>query len=208
MIHFFHAPFIFWTKCKNHTQLKEKLIPQIENDYSKNGQKYREDSSWECNSTSSFHSPVNIDESILADELLLDSLWDSYSEMIDQLIDTGMLQDENEIENFSSSEIHNLWYNYYNAGEFQETHDHTHHNDFSGIYLLSIPDEYNTTAWYNYNGTFTLFESGLYFGHQHSINNQIDEGHILIFPSKLLHHVPPSSGKRITISFNFRSDRR
>lgn len=207
MMHFFHAPFLFWTKVPNHEELKEYLVPKIEEDYRLNGKRYKEESCWECNSTSSFHSNVDTDESILAHEPLLDSIWNSYSQLIDELIETGMLSDDSEIDTYSTSTLSNLWYNYYNLGEFQETHDHSSKNDFSGIYLLSIPEKYNTTAWYNYNSTFTPFESGLYFGHQHAETNEIGEGHMLIFPSKLLHHVPPSSGTRITISYNFRSEK-
>jgi hypothetical protein len=205
MIHFFHSPFVFWTKVPNHNQLKEYLLPKIEKDYRLNGKSYRDESCWECNSTSSFHSPVDVDKSILAYEPLIDAIWNSYSEFIDELIDSQMLCTEAEIGNYSESSLSNLWYNYYNKGEFQETHDHSNKNDFSGIYLLSIPEEYNTTAWYNYNAAITPFENGLYFGQKDAQEHGIGEGHMLIFPSKLLHHVPPASGTRITISYNFRS---
>lgn len=108
-------------------------------------------------------------------------------------------------------DFNDMWYNVYRDGEYQEEHDHLgnpfHQSHFSFIHFLSYdnkihrPPEFKDPLSQIRNLSFEL-ES---FGCGEIYAPKVREGDILMFPSYLLHSVPPGSATeypRITISFN------
>jgi hypothetical protein len=209
MIHYFNSPFLYWEKCEEHSSVKDLILPRIEKDYSENKQYYQENNVWECDCTSSFHDEVGgkrdvINQSIVDEDLIINSIFKVYNNMLQHLLNDNSIDDK-EFAYFTDSYVDDLWYNYYQPGENQEIHEHFH-NIFSGVYLLELSGHYNNTVWYN-GGSNTFFcESTMTFGQKKSIDNDITEGNIIIFPSALPHYVPNTKSKKVTLSFNIRSN--
>jgi hypothetical protein len=205
MIHYFNSPFLYWEKCDDHFAIKDLILPEIENDYLKNKEYYRDNNSWECNCTSSFHSKIgeqfdSVNQSIMNKSLIVNAIFKVYNNMMQRLLDDNSIN-EKEFNYFTNSYLDDLWYNYYQPGENQEIHEHLP-NIFSGVYLLELCGEYNNTVWYNGGSNVFLCDSTMTFGQKRSIDNDIGEGTIIIFPSALPHYVPNTKSKKVTLSFN------
>jgi len=110
--------------------------------------------------------------------------------------------------NFS---IKNIWYNYYNDGEYQEDHDHLgnpfHQSHFSLIHFLSYNKEEHTPPEFrdplSQLRCLSLELDSNRCGEVYVPN--VEEGDLLMFPSYLVHRVLPckkTNYPRITISFN------
>lgn len=207
MIFYFNAPFLYWEKCESHSNLKEYFLPLIQEDYAKNRNFYRENSCWDCNSTSSFHSGIDtendsINEKIFTNSDLTNSIFLTYNNMLEKLFQDGSIT-EGEFQVFQDCYLEDVWYNYYETGENQDIHEHTP-NTFSGIYLLDVSGA-NNTVWYNSSSTFPC-DSRAVFDRRAAKDYDLTEGSIIIFPSRLAHFVPPTEGKKVTISFNIRTN--
>jgi hypothetical protein len=205
MIHYFNSPFLYWEKCEEHFAVKDLVLPRIENDYLKNKEYYQTNNSWECNCTSSFHSKIggkidSVNQSIMDESLIINSIFKVYNNMLQRLFDDNSI-DQKEFDYFTNSYLDDLWYNYYQPGENQEIHEHLP-NVFSGVYLLELSGECNNTVWYNGGSNVFLCDSTMTFGQKRSVDNDITEGTIIIFPSGLPHYVPNTKSKKITLSFN------
>lgn len=207
MIYYFNTPFLYWEKCKIHEEIKKNILPLIEEDYSKNSELYRKNSNWGCNSTSSFHSELDSESDIINEKLLsnldlFNSIFSTYNSMLENLFSDQVISEE-ELINFQDCYLEDLWYNYYQPGENQDIHEHTP-NTFSGVYLLDVVGS-NDTVWYNGSSTFPCDSRSVF---DSRVSNQFDlgEGNIIIFPSRLAHFVPPTKNKKITISFNIRTN--
>jgi uncharacterized protein (TIGR02466 family) len=98
--------------------------------------------------------------------------------------------------------ITHSWATFTHKGEGH--HMHTHPNSFiSGVFYLYADDELSFSKSDGYN----FFEIPTQDWNEFncpSINVKTETGKLVLFPSKLLHHVPPIShdGERIAIAFN------
>lgn len=205
MIHYFNSPFLYWEKCEEHSAIKDLILPRIEKDYAENKEFYQKNSTWACDCTSSFHERVGgerdgVNQSILDEQLIINSIFKVYNNMLQCLLNDRSI-DEKELGYFTNSYVDDLWYNYYQPGENQEVHEHIP-NMFSGIYLLELSGEVNNTVWYNGGSNVFLCDSTMTFGQKRSIESNITEGNIIIFPSALPHYVPNTKSKKVTLSFN------
>jgi hypothetical protein len=205
MIHYFNSPFLYFEKCENHQDIKKEILPLIENDYQENKVQYRKNTEWTCKSTSSFHQEYdenNINEVLIRNELLFNSIFKSYNSMLDELLSSGTIS-EIAHEIWKDCYIKDSWYNYYEVGEDQEIHQH-YPNTFSVIYLLDM-EGVNNTVWNNGPSNFPC-EGMEVFDETSSKLYDLDEGNIIIFPSLIPHYVPPVKSKKISISFNIRAN--
>ena len=204
MISYFNAPFLYWELCNNHKELKSIILPEIKNDYEVNREFYKKNNVWDCNCTSSFHNGEEKDlvsEFIFEKTSFVNDIFLAYNNMLKQLYDDGSITDYDQ-QRFSDCYVQDIWYNYYEVGENQDLHEHFP-NAFSGIYLLDLSGDVNNTVWYNGSSNFPC-DSRSTFNQILSKHYDITEGNIIIFPSRLPHHVPPTKNKKITISFNIR----
>jgi hypothetical protein len=94
------------------------------------------------------------------------------------------------------SQVTEIWYNYYEAGSFQEVHSHTGggKNVISGVYNLLL-EEKNKLVVYSQNSSYSPFVKPA-----HQV--EAAEGEIILFPSNMLHYVLPCEKPRATIAFN------
>lgn len=192
----FPTPFVWWTKLGCHQEIKEKYIPLISKDLETNQDYYKQQNSWNCQVTTSFFNEDNYMLHIFDREFLDKVVWDSVDKMLVDINERITLPVP------KSSVLSHIWYNKYDNLNWQEIHNHEKSSTYSGIYLISL-EENNTTNFvypqhlrcYTNETLYTLNTSNL------------DEGHVIIFPSELMHYVNPTlSQNRLTISFNINSD--
>lgn len=195
---YFPAPFVYFYKVENHKDIKEKLLPEIEEDLKINADKIKND--WCCDVTSSFH--FSQSDFLFKNDLLMDQIWKAYNGCVDQLIYDELVSNDTDIRQCIMDE---MWYNIYEKGGNQEIHCHKPF-DFSGIYILDDTQVNNTIFWYEAN----MFPTGLspYISFDHPAYegtsvSEVGEGYIIIFPGSLPHYVPNVKDKKISLSFNF-----
>ncbi len=179
MLYQFPGPFIFSKEISDHQQIKDKYLPKIVDDIEANKEKYIIPG-WNCEVYSTMLNQVDF---LFDDDLVNKVIWEPLDECLEQTKLSKVPK---------SSNIHQLWYNYYDEGFFQEAHTHGN-SSFSGIYLLKLEEE-NTTSFVN-NTSHEYFDVTYTTKH-------FKEGTVIIFPSRLLHYVNPVKKNRITISFN------
>jgi len=191
------GPFLFWTKVKNHEELKEKLYPEIikgkENPkYLNRPMQFRKpgDSRWQCDVITTYFDREDVKD-IFTQEIVEDIIGTPLDEMF---------ADENYggKKNPTQTNLTEIWYNIYEPGYYQEIHAH-HGATFSGIYLFEL-NEPNTTAFFANQTQYEYArESNPVYKTEH-----IKEGNVLIFPSEFSHLVRKTSEFRITVSFNLK----
>lgn len=176
----FNAPFIFWTEVPNHKEIKEEILPEIKELYSKDKDRYVP--TW----NSYVYTSLKYENSFLRKEHILESIvWKPLDQMFSEVDLTASPEE---------SSLIDIWWNYYPKGGFQEAHTHENTSStFSGAYLLDV-NEINSTV-------FTDFSPMFYLQKEHHTRD-IVEGSVIIFPSNLLHYVNPSKQERYTLSFN------
>jgi len=98
----------------------------------------------------------------------------------------------------------NWWWNVYDEGNYQEFHGHLPFY-FSGVYFCKAPEKSSPLIFKhpNFNYHVHAYEQNEYNSDSKAI--QPVERSLIIFPSNLIHCVPPGTNKdpRITISFNY-----
>ncbi len=200
----FPSPFIWWKKIKSHEKIKEKYLPLILDDIKSNGKQYYENNTWDCNVTSSFFNLKN-NQNIFDEKFFNKVIWEPIDEMIEEL--SPIIQLQNPV----FSNISQIWYNFYEKNNWQEIHNHidftcipdSDHSyfvsSFSGIYLLKLKSK-NDTCFVNSGTSMNCFT----INSMQTLNtSNLTEGHVIIFPSELMHYVTPNLSKdRISVSFN------
>lgn len=199
----FITPFknAFW-KSKLDYKNKDYFAEFIINEYKKSPS--MTPNGWNCDVHSSFKKFPNktndykIEQCKIPQELIL---------LIEKKCNEFL--DEIEIDLKEDFYIQSCWYNAYTNNQYQEIHNHSIGNLFSGIYYLKYDESYHSKTeflnnYYNLNyfddtildeiGKNKLFCSSI----------EIEENDILIFPSNVWHRVKPSNSNqiRITVSFN------
>ena len=192
MNHIFATKFVYWTKIKNHKNIKKAILPDLLEDLEDNGDSYRERNHWKCSVTSSFYRDQPLE--FLDQSFYSDIVWTPMKEMYREMAPIG-------IEPFSKLALNEFWYNHYTPGQYQETHNHANGGNrslFSGVYLFDVRNSDCNTIFYDENG-IAAYNMGI---QQQFRTDKIQEGHVLIFPSELSHSVAPAINARITFSFN------
>jgi len=96
--------------------------------------------------------------------------------------------------------LKDIWWNYYLPGKHTAPHIHVD-TDFSGIYIVEC-NEPNPTQFkqsLRSVGPLPLYE-------EYYSSEDIKEGHVMIFPSSLLHWVNPCQSERCSVIFNIMID--
>lgn len=189
--------FVYWEKVNSHKEIKEKYYNNIldtQNNLKKNNE-------WVGELKTSYNNP-SLNEFLYEDYFTSNVIWPYFDNMLVEMRENIPLPME--------SYISCSWYNLYNPGDFQETHQHDknyarirdkiHVNAYCGIYLLHL-EETNKTIFYEEPPIpCSLDNSGVNFN-----TDFLEEGSIIFFPSGLSHYVLPAKAKRCTISFNITS---
>jgi hypothetical protein len=193
----FPANFICWDYVEEHEDIKKEYLKKIQSSLSK----ISEDNEWVCDVSTSFgDSNIPINESIFDDYFIATVIWKYFDKLL-----------ENRPYDFKvpkQSFVHNLWYNVYTKGQYQEIHNHSggldyivngkaYESMFSGIYILDS-DEKNKTVFYQ-PGPLPCTSS---LNGVKKFTYDITEGNIIFFPSGLHHYVMPVEKERTTVSFN------
>jgi len=193
MPHFqFPSHCVFWTKVDNHEEIKSKYLSKIKSlDESKHN--------FACNVTSNIENRVKFLDDDVYDKLV----WGPIDRMIEE--SGGDLS-------LGESFIQSYWYNKYDVNDFQEKHEHSaypieindtlYHPSLSIIYILNDENENASTLFVDKNPVpfgpclkFASFDT--------SKVEEIKEGTVIIFSSRLEHMVKPIKvGGRVTIAFN------
>lgn len=196
MFYIFPTNFVYWEKIKNHNTLKEKYIKIIEENLSKNKEKFKDNFLWGCECQTSFFN-IQLTKNLFDDDFINDVIWEPMDNMLKELGSSINLPCP------KNSHIEHLWYNNYDLGNWQEIHDHTgkNENTYSGIYVLKL-DEENPTVFVNSGKirSWNMKENYSFFD-----TLRVEEGNVIFFPSELMHYVNPCKNNRITVSFNISS---
>jgi len=151
--------------------------------------------SWNCNVRSSMYSKLN---KIIPYHVLLDDLNDHVNKFIKELHPKKLIEHN----------IHNIWCNKYEQGEYQEIHNHISpkcHLSFS--YMLKLPKDsgdfllknpiYDKWPTNDFDKMFELEYTEYY-------KPELEQGSIVIFPSWADHLATPnrSNESRVTIAGN------
>lgn len=198
----FPTKFVYWEKVKNHSYIKEKYLPIINNHREKYGDYCKEiiQTNWNCDCYSSFfmrNSELHIN---FEDEFLKTVIWDNFDKMLYELNNSIL-----KVPMPKSSYILDIWYNYYERGMFQELHTHESSEvpiHYSGIYLLDLKE--NNTTVFSDNNNCKLYSTNTFI--KNFQTNHIEEGNVIFFPAELMHFVNPCITNRTTISFNIVSE--
>jgi hypothetical protein len=187
MIFNFDSPFVAWYPVENHEQLKKKYLPIIRDhcDEIKNNSMTFHNHSH----TSYFHSAD--ENNPLKQKDLIDAIiWNPFDTLLT----------EKEINpQPTQSKLLDIWWNQYYPNGYTRPHKHNS-SDFSGIYLLKL-NEPNTTEFLQVSGEAPTHS---FMRNMHSTKH-ITEGHVIIFPSFLLHYANPCTKSRVIISWNIQT---
>ena len=178
MIYEFDSPFVYWTEVNNHKTIKDSLVPTIKALSKSDTNTVTVDGSI----TSYYHQTYPY----ISKSMLTDIVYNPVQQMIEE---KGFDKPE-------KFEIDGFWWNNYQAGGNTRVHKHSR-SDWSGIYLLHL-EEPNTTTFIAQYGEAPNTD----FMNKNKTMDEVTEGHVMIFPSFLLHYAQPSIKNRIIISFD------
>jgi hypothetical protein len=207
-----HNQFIYWTDISNHVEIKKKILPIIINkkEETKNNNPFK-------------NSNVNTSLVKITSKLSKnynDFLKEKY--ILEPIIDIikNLFKNFNFLININNIYIKNIWFNFYNINDFQETHNHNKSNIniinniisyglISFIYILNDDtlDKVNIKERNNIKFNFNKLLNHTSLDRKLDINTRkyldIKEGTLIVFNSNLNHLVSPvKNNGRITISGN------
>ena len=198
MPHFqFPSHYVFWTKVENHEKIKSHYLSKIKSIDKNISNKHN----FICNVRSNIRERVDFFE----DDT------DSINSIVWKPIEDMVQESQGEIF-LGDSFIQSHWYNIYESGDFQEKHSHgaypividgiRYHPSLSIIYILKDDNKEGSTLFTDNNPK--PFGAVLDYTSLDTSNiEDIGEGSVIIFSSKLEHMVKPVKiGGRITIAFN------
>lgn len=195
----FPQDFFWWHKVEEHDDIKQLLMDAIDDDLEKHKTTYLIYNNWDCEIASSYHNGKGTVSTVLIDtkvtNIFLEILWKYFSLMLD-CIHEEILRG---ISMPSRASLSDIWFNRYDAGHWQEVHDHTG-TWFSGIYFLDVPQENDGPSFFTQQSKLYANKKTASAGSILKIKNV--EGNIVFFPSELAHYVNSTLDTRTTISFN------
>jgi ectoine hydroxylase-related dioxygenase (phytanoyl-CoA dioxygenase family) len=200
-VFYFPRDFVFWTKVKNHENIKKELVNLIDQH---KGHEYETLK----NGVTSYDREITDDEEdnlILQNhEFLKEIVWNPINEMIDTV--TPKM-------NFDSAYIAKAWYSKYESGGYVKYHGHegcpkivdgeVFYATLSLIYVLHDENEKNQTVFTSHVNSVS---KDRIFHFETKTEPEITEGSVILFPSSLLHKVDTiNKPGRIIISMNIDS---
>ena len=192
MLEIFPSQFVYYSKIENHSEIKQKYLPIIQEDLKTNKFLYESLTTWSCNVVSSFFGNKKKNLKMFEDDFYDEIIWKSLKELEEELYQkVSLYQFPKKIK------LTEIWYNAYEKGHFQEYHKHGRSN-FSGIYLIDLHEENKTVFKQELVPSITLDKYCLYD------TKHLQEGTVIIFPANLSHCVRPCENSRVSISFNLK----
>ena len=207
----FTSDFIYWTQINqsDHEKIKNDLLPKIrENEKIQDTKSYIK----HTDSDSSFITNYSEDDSryLLQNTTLFNFIWKSFDDM---------LQKHNNNQEYRNIELHksvisDVWYTSYKKNSYFPSHNHhdtmcitidneNYYSTFSAIYILHDLNDKNSTTFTKYDNLFTHKLQQTYYTCD---NDEIKEGTLLLFPSRLIHNVNiPEIEGRVTLAYNIHS---
>lgn len=194
MLKLLPAPFIYYGRALNHDKHKQSLINRIlpEHNQHQKDTEYKWAPNTDSNVVTNF-AKSSID--FFSKQEYNDIIWYTVDKFFDEITNTP-LQPINRKPN--DIIVESLWWNVYQPGDFVELHNH-HPAGISGIYFLELSD--NNTTMFTYDNHFPITDSLPLWSVYHKADD-VKEGDILLFPSRLNHYVSPVKTRKISISFN------
>jgi len=194
-IKFFPTNFVSFREVENHEEIKAQILPLILHyaEQYKSNKEYLWDSKTQSKMITTYNHGANPEISrLILDQYIRNIVWDPFREVVDF---AGVM-------GFNDAGVTNLWWNYYNPGDYGELHAHSNSApgtpNFSGVYFLDL-QETNTLEFYSpYLSSSHPIKSTCHY----MTTEDIKDGMVCIFPASLLHQVKPVTKRRITISFN------
>lgn len=196
-INYFLPDFFYTKKIEKHQEIKEDLYTHI--------QSIDTDSlarPWNlCNVRSSYidsNPRAEINQFLYKNEAFTNAIWETYDEMLD----TDFIKNSINYRFPKQSKLESVWFNMYDAGDYQEIHNHIFMNClYTCLYILH--DESKTGMCVHSSvPTIDQYCAG---GVVDTRQMGYSEGHMLIFPSYTPHYVSPATGSRVTIAGNIMS---
>jgi hypothetical protein len=191
-IKLFPGPFLYIGEVKNHSDIKNHLMPYIEDSQlNENFKLYDEyskvrtsfvDNFIKCNQDPFFEFCSN-------NGFLKDMVWDPLDKCLSELpYFVSFMPDHSDIKGF--------WFNHFEKGGNHAAHVHTG-GFISGIYILHLEEE-NPTVFMGNDHNLTYYTFNYPTKH-------VTEGSVILFPSQMWHQVTEVKSKRVTISFNIKT---
>lgn len=191
------ATTIFHDRIKQNDKLKEVYIPKIEDIHSNVDVNIPD--GWDTGNVYTTFDQLSLNQQVFDDEIVL-----CYQQHIAKFFDQP-------VEFF----IKDLWFNYYENGEYQEQHNHLNADIFNSwsshfgcIHYLKFDPEVHIPAIF-VDPCDTLRYNCLEMqsnGYTSKYLPKVAEGDIIMFPTYLEHYVkqtkPTPGNPRITVSFN------
>ena len=126
-----------------------------------------------------------------------------YKPLVDKILSTTKEVCEIYEYEYESLEITSLWINIAKTGDFHSPHTHSN-NIFSGVWYPMICKEtpiiFSDPRTQNDNWSPRRKKTNDYTANMTAFPNKKNLG--LIFPSWLMHYVPPATGNRVSMSWN------
>ena len=126
-----------------------------------------------------------------------------YKPLVDKILSTTKEVCEIYEYEYESLEITSLWINIAKTGDFHSPHTHSN-NIFSGVWYPMICEEtpiiFSDPRTQNDNWSPRRKKTNDYTANMTAFPNKKNLG--LIFPSWLMHYVPPATGNRVSMSWN------
>jgi hypothetical protein len=192
VLEIFPSQFVYYSKIENHSEIKQKYLPIIQEDLKTNKFLYESLTTWSCNVVSSFFGNRKKNLIMFEDDFYDEIVWKSLKKLKEELCQKVSLY-----EFPKKIKLTEIWYNAYEQGYFQEYHKHGRSN-FSGIYLIDLHEENKTVFKQELVPSITLDKYCLYD------TKHLQEGTVIIFPANLSHCVRPCENSRVSISFNLK----
>lgn len=182
MIHKFDSPFVFHTQVNNHQQIKQTLLPKIQQD-TLNQSAYQ--------NTYSSYDVRKAPPEYITNEILNDIIWNPFRQLAEEYQFNPPIQNIN---------LKGLWWNYYSQYGYTDPHSHRA-DDFSFIYLLHLTDINTTVFQLMYDDCSHYPLTNKPYTTEH-----ITEGNVIIFPSFITHWARPCNSERAVVVGNITVD--
>lgn len=211
----FPCEYIYWRNVDNHEEIKNKLIPQIENaidvhvkDHNPfNGCKMKGSIFEDTKKT------IEVNKFLFEDDIVRDIIWNTLEMGVKHLYDEKGV----DICLPEKSYISEAWFNVYEKGDYQESHAHVgppcvchygrlYETAFSFVYILNNKEKDGDKLVFQKK---TLRSNACHERGYHEFATSeipgITEGTVIMFPSCLDHYVRPiTESGRITLAYNMK----
>ena len=188
---------VFHTNIRENNMLKQKYLPLMSECY--NSGKLKPPEGWITNNVQTSFNHDEFNQEIFDQEIV-----EVYQKYIERFFDDVVKFD-----------FVDLWFNWYEKGEYQEAHNHLNPDIFDSTvahfavihYLRFDPEVHEAATFVDpiVNQRYNTFEMrSTHYSPKYC--PKVDEGDIIMFPNYLEHYVkqtsPTENNPRVTVSFN------